>query len=291
MDLPFLITLFFIGILIVEREDDFRLCEPMKSEPSLSPHSQSDIIFSSFFQINVPTLNICYNRKLLPIPKSQPSLKLAILLLLAGDVSLNLGPSTCSTGMVRLASLNVRPMKNKAASLADMARSGKIDIPAITETWSDTLLHKPRPHGRGGEVGFLISNKFKVTDYIIPSFSTFECICLRISGGSFEGFVLCMYHPEPLHSHTFYEEFQELLELLLPLAPEFYILGDFNLHVYKSKVPLLLNSAIFWNLLISNNMLIFRHTYMYTGLTYLSLGHPAQQLHQSQPVMGFLIIV
>ena len=50
-----------------------------------------------------------------------------------------------------------------------------------------------------------------VTDNTIPFFSTFECICLRVTGGSFEGLVLCMYHPEPLHSDTFYQEFQELL--------------------------------------------------------------------------------
>ena len=33
-------------------------------------------------------------------------------------------------------------------------------------------------------------------------------------------------------------------------------------------------SAILLNLLISNNIVIFRHTYMGTVLTYLSLGHP-----------------
>ena len=112
--------------------------------------------------------------------------------------------STCSTDRVRLATLNETSMRNKAASLADIVNSRKIDI--LAETWlkpSETfsclsdltppgfsLLHKPRPHERGGGVGFLISNKFKVTDYTIPSFSTFECICLKVSGGSFEGLVL-----------------------------------------------------------------------------------------------------
>ena len=46
-----------------------------------------------------------------------------------------------------------------------------------------------------------------------------------------------MYHPEPSHSDTFYQEFQELLELLIPLATEFYILGDFNLHLDKKQSP------------------------------------------------------
>ena len=88
--------------------------------------------------------------------------------------------------------------------------------------------------GWGGG-GSLISNEFKVTYYTIPSFSTFECICLKVSGGSFKGLVLCMYHPEPSHYDTFYQEFQELLELLIPIASDFYILGDFNLHLDKKK--------------------------------------------------------
>ena len=32
-------------------------------------------------------LNLCFNRKLLPIPCSRPTLKIAIMLILAGDVS------------------------------------------------------------------------------------------------------------------------------------------------------------------------------------------------------------
>ena len=114
-------------------------------EPPLSPLSQSDIIFSTFFQISVPTLNICYNRKLLPIPKSQPSLKLAILLLLAGDVSPTPGPSTCSTDRVRLATINARSMKNKAASLADILESfdleQHVNFPThIHGHWLDLLI-------------------------------------------------------------------------------------------------------------------------------------------------------
>ena len=52
-----------------------------------------------------------------------------------------------------------------------------------------------------------MANKFKVTDYTISSFSPFECICLKVSCGSFEGLVLCMCHPVPSHSDTFYQEF------------------------------------------------------------------------------------
>ena len=70
---------------------------------------------------------------------------------------------------------------------------------------------------------------------------------MGVPGGSFEGSVPCMYRPETSHSDTFYQEFQDLLQLLIPLASEFYILGDFNI-LTKNNVPLLLNSAIFLNL-------------------------------------------
>ena len=46
-----------------------------------------------------------------------------------------------------------------------------------------------------------------------------------------------MYHPEPSYSDTFYQDFQELLKLLITLASEFYILADFNLHLDKKQSP------------------------------------------------------
>ena len=46
-----------------------------------------------------------------------------------------------------------------------------------------------------------------------------------------------MYHPEPSHSDTFPQEFQELLKSLIPIVPEFYILGDFTLHLNKKQSP------------------------------------------------------
>ena len=50
-------------------------------------------MFSNLVKAKLPLLNVCFNRKLLPLPPFRPSFKLAILLLLAGDVTLNPGPS------------------------------------------------------------------------------------------------------------------------------------------------------------------------------------------------------
>ena len=84
---------------------------------------------------------------------------------------------------------------------------------------------------------------------------------MKVASGPFESLVLCMYHPEPSHSDTFYQEFQDLLELLIPLASEFYILGDFNLHLDKKQSP---TTIKFCDILESFDLeqQIFRHTYV-----------------------------
>ena len=116
---------------------------------------------SAFHSIKI--LHICFDRNLLPIPRSRPTLKLSILLLLAGDVSLNPGPVGSN---IKLATLNARSVRNKSAPLADLVKSRECDILSLTETWlkpSDTvgcladitpagytLVQTPRSHQRGG---------------------------------------------------------------------------------------------------------------------------------------------
>ena len=78
-------------------------------------------------------LNLCFNRKLLPIPFSRPTFKLAIVHLLAGDVTINCGPAINSN--TRFATTNVRSVRVKTASVSDLLFLKKIDILAINETW------------------------------------------------------------------------------------------------------------------------------------------------------------
>ena len=65
--------------------------------------------------------------------------RLSIILLLAGDVSINPGPTTCQN--MRFATTDVRYVRHKSAALSDLMLSKHIDILALTETWlsaSDT---------------------------------------------------------------------------------------------------------------------------------------------------------
>ena len=116
-------------------------------------------------------LNLCVNLTLLPIPRSRLTFKLAFILLLAGDVNLNPGPVVRHN--IRLATTNIRSIREKNTSVRELLISKAIYILTVTEIWlrpHDTAAciddisppgyifhHRPRPVGRGGGVGLLIS--------------------------------------------------------------------------------------------------------------------------------------
>ena len=204
-------------------------------------------ISPSISNYKLPICHLCFDKKLMDIPSSSYSVKLLFLLLLAGDVASNPGPTACKRSNVVAATLNARSLKLKSASIADSIVSHSIDILAITETWTkntDTsaaisdltppgyiFKHKPRPSRRGGGVGFMVACDFTVKDFTVPTFSTFECMANIVSNKSFSGLFVSIYHPDPHHSNMFFEEYQDLLEILAPLGHDIYILGDLNLHL------------------------------------------------------------
>ena len=133
-----------------------------------------------------------FNRKLLPIPHSRPIFKLVLILLLAGDVSLNPGPAV--RGNIRLATTNICFIQEKTTSLSHLLISKTIDILAITETWlrphntaayiadisppDYAFHHRPCPVGRGDGVGFLISKLLKANLDTSPDYASFESMCV-----------------------------------------------------------------------------------------------------------------
>ena len=138
---------------------------------------------------NLSCFNLCFNRKLLQIPRYRPIVILALISLLAGDVNLNY----VFRRTIRLATANIRSIRESTAFLIDLLISKTIDILAITETRlrsQDTVAciagifppdyasyHRPHLVGRGGDIGFLISKLFKVNLHNSPDNSRFECVC------------------------------------------------------------------------------------------------------------------
>ena len=103
-------------------------------------------------------------------PLVKLNLGLSLLLLIAGDVSLNLGPVVPN---LRLGTVNARSMRDKAPALSDLVVSKSIDLLGITETWLTTretssdlaemiphgfcFLQSPSVNKRGAGVGFFSS--------------------------------------------------------------------------------------------------------------------------------------
>ena len=132
----FLLCVLFLSCSVASRGGDFTLCKPLTLQRSaviLTFPQPTKIQHSLSFLHSLPCLNLCFNHKLLPIPCSTPTFKLAIILLLAGDVSLNPGPAVRRN--IRLATTNVRSIRDKTVSLSDLLISKTIDILAVTETW------------------------------------------------------------------------------------------------------------------------------------------------------------
>ena len=108
--------------------------------------------------------------KCAPPPRVQLDFEFSLLLLLAGDVSLNPGPGVRGP---RLGTVNACSMRDKAPALSDLVVSQSIDLLGITETWLTTketfadladimpegfsFFRKPRTRRRGEGVGLSVS--------------------------------------------------------------------------------------------------------------------------------------
>ena len=84
----------FSSCSAASRSHDFTLCNTLAqwSDVVSTPSKYMSTQESLTYLHSLPCLNLCFNQKLLPIPRSRPTFKLALILLLAGDVSLNRGP-------------------------------------------------------------------------------------------------------------------------------------------------------------------------------------------------------
>ena len=241
----FFIVAFFFILSIAHRDESFTLCARcFSSAPVIRPEPQSQICAFLSQNLNtMPALYVCCHRRLLPLPPSRLTFASTFLLLLAGDVSVNPGPSSTS---LRMGTLNVRSIRDKGPAVSDLVTSKKIDILAITETWLSVnettaglaeivppgfnIYQIPRTGRRGGGVGFLISSSLKFTEIALPPKLSFEAIMVKIDFGLTSMNVLNVYRP-PGTTAIFFEELQEILSYLAILPNDLVLLGDFNIHV------------------------------------------------------------
>ena len=198
----------------------------------------------------------------------------SLLLILSGDIHLNPGPS--SSKFLTLGHLNTRSVSSitadldKPSVLQEFILDNSLDLLSLSETWlsSDTppsilnsftppgfsLIHQPRLSGLGGGVAFVFRSSLKSTRIPLPSFSSFEALCLRLSLASSSINFLTIYRPPSASSATFLSEFSDLLETLATTPAELIITGDFNFHVDLPSAPF---TTPFFDLL--NTFDLFQH--------------------------------
>ena len=179
---------------------------------------------------------------------------LTLLILLAGDIELNPGPTP--SDLLNLSHLNIRsattitPEIDKPAAIQEFISDYNLDLLALSETWLSTdtlpsvlssitppnfsLHHSPRTTGIGGGLAVLYRSSLKVSKIPIPSFSSFESMCVRVSPSPtspFSFILLIVYRPPSLPKSAFISDFSTLLEDLATSPSEIIITGDFNIHV------------------------------------------------------------
>ena len=207
---------------------------------------------------------------------------LAIILLMAGDVSINPGPLSipdhCKNSVMAFA--NVRSIKARYDSVIDLIKTKKVDIFCMNETWltnteTDSLLTEitppthnlhstPRVGKRGGGVGIFVGKKLESKCLRIPSFKSFEAILVSVNFLKSTVNFVSFYRPPTTNFQFFVDEFCSLLELLVSRPSPFIICGDFNIQVdvdsaNTQKFLELLNS---WDL--SQHVDFFTHDHNHT---------------------------
>ena len=124
----FTLTLLLEAVSIIHSDDELSSCGPTIFVTSChQPSSITIIMFANLVTAQLPLLNECFNRKLLPLPPSRLSLKFVIFLLLAGDVSLNPDPSG-SNDRIKIATMHVRSIKQKTPPFSKCVTSKNLDI-------------------------------------------------------------------------------------------------------------------------------------------------------------------
>ena len=158
------------------------------TNPLTCPSSKSSIVSKSVSL----HLHFCFarRRQCLSLVVRHPThfKSLSFLLLLAGDIALNPGPSSNSS--VRLAFTNIRSINSRSSALSHYITSNNIQIMALSETWltnKDTnaliasslpsgyqFYHVPRLNRTGGGVAFLAHDNITCNVVKSPTFNSFE---------------------------------------------------------------------------------------------------------------------
>lgn len=147
--------------------------------------------------------------------------------------------------------LNIRSLTGKGHLVQDILTERKLDFLCLNETWQLSgdftqlnvatppgfvYICKPRGSGRGGGLAIIHHERWKVIPVSVPPLSSLECIACKISG-PIPTIIATVYRP-PKPNSDFLNEVSALLTHLSTLSPNVILLGDFNIHMDNTALPL-----------------------------------------------------
>ena len=196
---------------------------------------------------SVPSIFLCCNGNIRPPPRVRLDFEFSLLLLLAGDVSLNPDPNVHG---LHLGSVNACSTRDKAPPLSELVASKSIGLLGITETRLTTketsadladmtpegfpFFHKPRTRRRGRGVGLFVSSAHKFTAISLPTQSSFEAISGKLKCGQSCLIILNIYR-SPGPATAFFSGLQDILSYISTLPYDLALMEDFNLPIDSSS--------------------------------------------------------
>ena len=129
----------------------------------------------------------------------------------------------------------------------------KLDVIALSETWhsgsDDVRLRLATPDnyavadsarttGRGGGVAVIFRKSLRCSRVPLPSYVTFESVCVRLTTASGPIVLLNVYRPGSARpSAAFYDEMASVLEQLVVFSCPVVVGGDINIHMHDADDP------------------------------------------------------
>ena len=145
---------------------------------------------------------------------------LSLIILLAGDISINPGPDCVES--IKLAFTNIRSLSKNHVLLSHYVDVNNVDMVCLSETWLSgteseshineltprgfSLHHRPRIGKKGGGVGFFTRNEIHCSVLKSPEYSSFEHLVLNCKFQQCSVNFVSIYRP-PAATKMFSDEF------------------------------------------------------------------------------------
>ena len=152
--------------------------------------------------------------------------RLFILLLLAGDINPNPGPSNC----LNVTYANIRSINSKYPAIAKFIFDNDTDLFAMSETWirpditsanlsgitpqGYNFYQQPREGHHGGRLGFFVTDGLDSSVVPTKTCTTFENFLIKISLHKESFYFLNIYRPPSSSISTFFNSFSHFITTL-----------------------------------------------------------------------------